>query len=1722
MTAKLGQSVRGRSPGKLEKMKITVHKVQSVFTPIPEIPRNLNSLSNNTQRHDLCLDILKSGCIDAFAEFFNVTKEVDWIESATDQMRQKPDKPETEEERRRRELFVNLPYLKDNLTQAEVAERNNNSEVVYESYKKTAAFFSGINDIPNSQRFYNKSLDTANGANLLSMRAEACLQLAKGFQSQNSLDQAITYYEQHHEMIQQCGTEEEKHAAKEYLMQVYELMADKLEHDKHQLTASHTTSHHQHKKSVDQTHGGKSRGSFGSTSGLLSALGIQRRTSVLSISGRLENEEGNQLTQTRTSLNSSDDESNAGIGQSHGMNRLTSANSALTHGSLSGTLKTQQTIQDDEKIKELVEKLFLYLGKFLEMARALENVPNEVKALRLLARHCEKSKEYKQAIEYSLQLLELCNQKNDSVGAGEACHALAGAYTALGQMDEAVRYLEMRMSMAEKDEDEDDQQKEKEQGKDDQDGNREQTSTLGQILIKTGKFEEAIKFFERNFKTARKAAQLSQEKYQEDLQEQILSRIGVGKNKGKKSIAQIAQDLAKEGEIQTGQSSNEQNNEQGNISGAAEAMLKSQLDKKKKAAHLTVGATATMKIVPQNQSGFVEQARVNLGIAKGNQNLLNFLSDIKSDELILLGENPATDWMTKKALESAAKNEQARPVRVEIVPQSVFQSSLIDSAFVLKIVDLEPVTPVVLRMCVFVGGQLISISSIGQDININIQLNSSFIQPQTPIGQVPQTPFGQIGQSQFGQTVSSPNAKLLPPQTPIGNSYAQSSSQQQQLLQQQQQQQQKAFSCIADFLSDGKGTISLPTMSPTAGAYQHADAMGMFWSLEEGDLNQRDIERRALGNGSEIRIGGRGRYKSKAERLREEEEAKQRALAEKRRREREQVVITGQMMITANMDENMRKLILIEREKLSIEEQMLLEEKEDEEKRRLEEEEAEDDDDEGDEEEEILIAESKLERMRARGATLAFDGQGTIAEEPEDGIVIEQDSGLNQEEVDSQQKKDNNQEQNENKDKNEINQEETSNNEQKESNNGELNEKEQNSENQEENLKEGKQSQQGERMVLIKRKRKKRGKLPSRYETAINQQCKSFLEQTRSLQPIEYKMDIVLGKDTIVGSVQLVRTWLGEGVTEIDDTNEWDIDGVDVRGFIPPQMTENLHLNDQNQQQQQQTQQQKNLESSQQIEGQQSSNSDGTEQQQHGKENETGNIPEYQPQTEQEQQQQQLLQSKDTLPSHHHSRNGSDNQFNLTVTTQSSQQQQQQQQSEENGVLLPIVIVVSAGGGPTLMKGGFTWSAHVAGLLASHGYASFAISIHDTRPEGRLPKIARGAPLEGISGLLNYLRATPPYAFALDFNRVYGIGYRVGASYILSMASRLPTLFHTIVAISPASHIFESPRPTDHTPLRSPFSYEGNPLPCLHVPLDETFFANYDFIHTSKFYERALQKSNPSELEAAAIHPEKFTGRILMISFEEDQIWPSQSMCEVMLAKMTAEKEKNDRRKRRKRVQQPAYQFGSIQSQYGRLGSTAVTDMSQTSTAQLQTTGRTSDSDSIHTSNIGQEEQSSKLVGVSGGNNLPELSSVNNENQGKTQDQLNNPQQSQQLGSGVGVDGSQVPSEDSSSAAAAQAAAQELGLALDNTKTLQFGLGSLHNKTFNPNTMMSGMTAMMQEQPERELTWKHIKLQLKVDFWPPYLPVAGRVGNATDSASKLQTVNIEKDTWKTIIDYLET
>jgi hypothetical protein len=123
------------------------------------------------------------------------------------------------------------------------------------------------------------------------------------------------------------------------------------------------------------------------------------------------------------------------------------------------------------------------------------------------------------------------------------------------------------------------------------------------------------------------------------------------------------------------------------------------------------------------------------------------------------------------------------------------------------------------------------------------------------------------------------------------------------------------------------------------------------------------------------------------------------------------------------------------------------------------------------------------------------------------------------------------------------------------------------------------------------------------------------------------------------------------------------------------------------------------------------------------------------------------------------------------------------------------------------MKGGFTWSAHVAALLASHGFASFAFSIYDVRPDGRLPKIARGAPLEGISGLLNYLRDTPPYAFALDFNKIYAIGYRVRTSYILSKTYKLPSLFHAIVTILLASHIFESPRQTDHTPSKLTFSY---------------------------------------------------------------------------------------------------------------------------------------------------------------------------------------------------------------------------------------------------------------------------------------------------------------------------
>ena len=315
--------------GRTQKSK---HPQTSVFTPLPELQLSDSNMTNNTPRHNYCLEILTSGCVNSFSEFFKVTAVVDWSESAADQAAAKQ-KEMTPEDKRRRDLYISLPYLKDNLCQAETSDRENNFELVFDSFKKIAAFFNGIGDVQNSLRFYTKALEFATKASLPTHQAEACLQLAKGNQALDLFVESIGFYERYDELISQCGTDEEQQTAKEYLMSIYEQMANKLESQK-----QHLTSHTQSSNAQSGFAGGRTAKSALMHAGVTGLSG-RNRASVQALS--LQNLVGNLTNNTRRMSNATDSTSES----DEGFDRLTSTLSTDTSSQRDVTTMSMQSTQ---------------------------------------------------------------------------------------------------------------------------------------------------------------------------------------------------------------------------------------------------------------------------------------------------------------------------------------------------------------------------------------------------------------------------------------------------------------------------------------------------------------------------------------------------------------------------------------------------------------------------------------------------------------------------------------------------------------------------------------------------------------------------------------------------------------------------------------------------------------------------------------------------------------------------------------------------------------------------------------------------------------------------------------------------------------------------------------------------------------------------------------------------------------------------------------------------------------------------------------------------------------------------------------------------------------------------------------------------------------------------------------------------------------------------------
>ncbi|MBV9580955.1 MAG: acyl-CoA thioesterase/BAAT N-terminal domain-containing protein [Chloroflexi bacterium] len=197
----------------------------------------------------------------------------------------------------------------------------------------------------------------------------------------------------------------------------------------------------------------------------------------------------------------------------------------------------------------------------------------------------------------------------------------------------------------------------------------------------------------------------------------------------------------------------------------------------------------------------------------------------------------------------------------------------------------------------------------------------------------------------------------------------------------------------------------------------------------------------------------------------------------------------------------------------------------------------------------------------------------------------------------------------------------------------------------------------------------------------------------------------------------------------------------------------------------------------------------------------------------------------------------------------------------------PFTGVVTFGGS----EGGL--SVLRAEVLASHGYAALALGYFRIGP---LPSELYDIPLEYFGTAVHWLQAQPE----VRADRLVVMGTSRGGEAALLVGSVYPEV-HAVVAYVPSSVMWsgfgKSPR------RESAWSYQGVPLPFL-TPGPNQLNADGASVGTPGF----LAAMRGSGVEHATIPVERINGPVLLISGQDDQLWPSAAFSDQVMQRLHA------------------------------------------------------------------------------------------------------------------------------------------------------------------------------------------------------------------------------------------
>jgi dienelactone hydrolase len=213
------------------------------------------------------------------------------------------------------------------------------------------------------------------------------------------------------------------------------------------------------------------------------------------------------------------------------------------------------------------------------------------------------------------------------------------------------------------------------------------------------------------------------------------------------------------------------------------------------------------------------------------------------------------------------------------------------------------------------------------------------------------------------------------------------------------------------------------------------------------------------------------------------------------------------------------------------------------------------------------------------------------------------------------------------------------------------------------------------------------------------------------------------------------------------------------------------------------------------------------------------------------------------------------------------------------------VLLLPEGSGPhpgVVVLGGSRGGVReeLAARLAGHSLVALALSYFGA---GDLPAAIVEIPLEYIERAASWLAEHP----AVGSSPVGIVGGSKGAELGLLAASRFPDVIGPVVAIAPASVVFFGLDRHGDDPsavLRSSWSRHGRPVPFVPYPAGAHPASSGAGLSVAPVYEAAL--ADEEAVSAANIPVEQAHGPLLLVSGEDDRMWPSARMAEMIVDRM--------------------------------------------------------------------------------------------------------------------------------------------------------------------------------------------------------------------------------------------